>query len=183
MEWSALVGATVGAILALSGSLVMDVRRDRQARRRDRQTSRRTSAVELILALNAALGALRDVAAQPSADHDDQALSAARAVGDAGLHAAREHVLITGTPALIAKAEETFRRLIAVRDAVRSGSSLESPVFHDAYHSYADSLWRFRLSVRDDLGEGGLTPADLLRRDWSDREQCQICASAGFPAG
>jgi hypothetical protein len=174
MTWAALVSAAVGAVLALSGSMLVEVRRDRQQRLRDRQTERRRSAVELTLALNAALGALRDVAragAQPA----DRAAAVTRAFGDSGLYAAREHLLLSGTPALVAVAEDAFHRIVEVRNAVRSGEGLDSLAYHDAYHDYAESLWRFRLAVREDLGERGLTPANIRQHDWSDRERCRIC--------
>lgn len=175
MTWSALVSAAVGAVLALSGSLLVEVRRDRQQRRRDRRTEQRTSVIEFTLALNAALGALRDVA-RGSAEAGDRVSAAARAVGDSGVYAARENLLISAAPQLLVAAEDAFHRLIGVRDAVRSGEGLDSLPYHDAYHSYADSLWRFRLAVRADLDVQGLTPATLQRQDWSDREHCRVCA-------
>lgn len=175
MTWAALVSAAVGAALALSGSLLVEVRRDRQQRTRERQASRRQASVDFVLALGGALNALRDVA-RSGADPQALARDTGQAVGGAGLYAAREHILMSGTPALVAAAEVAFHALIDVRDAVRSGAALTSEAYHAAYHRHAETMWQFRLAVRADLGERDLTPSVVRQQDWSDRDRCPICS-------
>src|SRR5512139_422802 len=107
MAWSALVSAAVGAILALSGSLLVEVGRDRQQRSRDRRADRRQSSVDFALALNGALGALRAVA-RVSADPQTLRRDTGNAISDSGVYAMREHMLMSGTPALVTTAEVAF---------------------------------------------------------------------------
>ncbi|MEU7827234.1 hypothetical protein [Catellatospora sp. NPDC049133] len=172
MTWEALLSAAIGAVIALSGTLLADLRRDRRQRERDHDIERRKYCVEFTLALNAALGGLREAARVPA---DERVEAATRAVATSGVYGAREQLLLAGTPALLTAGEAVFHRLIEVRDAVRGGASLDSPAYHEAYHGFADALWRFRLAVRGDLGQPGLTPAALDRPDWSDRDRCTVC--------
>ncbi|GAA3228388.1 hypothetical protein ACFO1B_21515 [Dactylosporangium siamense] len=174
MTWAALVSAAVGAALALSGSLLVEVRRDRRQAFRERQASRRQASVDFVLALGGALNALRD-AARSGADPQTLARDTTSAVGDSGLYAAREHILMSGTPALVTAAEVAFHALIDVRNAVRSGAALTSEAYHTAYHRHSETMWQFRLAVRADLGERGLTPSVVQQRDWSDRDRCRSC--------
>ena len=92
-------------------------------------------------------------------------------------YVAREQLLLAGTSEIVVAGEEVFHRLVDVRDAVRSGASLDAVAYHDAYHAFSDALGKFRLAVRADLDEPTLTPADVERPDWSDRDRCTICAT------
>jgi hypothetical protein len=68
-----------------------------------------------------------------------------------------------------------FLRLIAVRDAVRTGARLDSAGYHLVYHPFSEALWRFRLALRACFGEDPFTPRSLGRADWSNRERCTGC--------
>jgi hypothetical protein len=173
MAWEALPSAIIGAILALSGTLLADVRRDRRSRERDREADRRGTCVAFISALTEGLGALRRV----PAERDPARRRLATAEAMAPLYVAREQLLVSGTAALVVSGEEAFHRLIDVRDAVRRGAELDSVEYHDAYHAFSEAVWRFRLAVRQDLGEAPLTSADLNRPDFSDRDRCAVCAA------
>ena len=176
MAWEVLPSAAIGASIALAGTLVGDVRRDRQQRARDRYDDRRKYCAEFTAGLTRALGNLRVIATRGLGDEERRA-----AVREAmePIYVAREQVLISGTSAIVVAGEDVFHRLVDVRDAVRSGASLDSVTYHDAYHAFSDALWKFRLAVRADLDEPVLSPADLDRPDWSDRDRCTVCATRG----
>jgi hypothetical protein len=173
MAWDALASAGIGAVLALSGTLLADVRRDRRVRLRDRDLDRRRYCVDFLVAMARGHGALR--AAASTTDAILRRAQVAEAMEP--LYVAREQMLVSGTAALVTTGEETFQRLVAVRDAIRGGAPLASSAYHDAYHSFAEALWRFRLAARDDLHEPALTPGDLDRPDWTDRESCSYCTA------
>ena len=179
MAWDALPSAVIGAVIALSGTLLADVRRDRRVRRRDRDLDRRRYGLQFITALSETLGSLRGVTSQPM---ETGARHAAAAEAMAPLYVAREQVLVAGSAALVLAAEGAFHRLVDVRDVVRSGAALDSADYHDAYHAFHDALWQFRLAVRSDLDEPALAPADLGRPDWSDRDRCTVCRARAAAA-
>lgn len=174
MAWEALTSAVVGAVLALSATLFGDVRRDRQQRGRDLYAERRKYSVAFTVALSEALGALRSAATQGL---DADGLRAAAGAAMNPTYSAREHLLLSGSGPLVVAGEEAFHRLVDIRDAVRSGKQLDSVEYHDAYHPFADALWRFRVAVRKDLQQPALSPADLQRPDWTDRDRCTTCAA------
>ena len=176
MAWEALPSAAIGAIIALSGTLLGDARRDRQQRGRDRYTDRRRYSVEFTVTLTRALGALRGVAA---AELDPIARRSAVGEAMSPTYVAREQLLVAGTGGLVVAGEEVFHDLVAVRDAVRVGAALDSVEYHNAYHAFSESLWRFRLAIRADLQEPQLTPTELDRADWTDRDRCAVCAARG----
>jgi hypothetical protein len=172
MNWEALASAAIGAILALSGTLVADRRRDGRLRDRDRDLERRRYCVEYTVALAEALGRLRQVVGRAP---DAGARRAAAAEAMEPVHIVREQVLVSGTADLLVASEAAFHRLVDVRDVIRAGAELDSVAFHDAYHGFSDALWRFRLAVRADLHEPALAAADLDRPDWTDRDRCAVC--------
>jgi hypothetical protein len=176
MAWEALPAAAIGAVIALSGTLLADVRRDRQQRSRDQGADRRRYCVEFTVALTRALGNMRAVASA-HLDSGDRRTAVADAMGPT--YVAREQLLLSGTGSLVVAGEDVFHRLVEVRDAVRAGASLDSARYHDAYHGFSDALWRFRLAVRTDLREPDLTPSELNREDWSDRDRCAVCTARG----
>jgi hypothetical protein len=79
---------------------------------------------------------------------------------------------------VVAPAEQALRLLGELRDAVRDGVRLSTVPYHDAYHPYADALWRLRSSIRVDLGGKALTVDDLERTSWDDRASCDFCQAS-----
>ncbi|MFE0592072.1 helix-turn-helix domain-containing protein [Micromonospora echinospora] len=134
------------------------------------------SGVAFMLALDATHGALRRIADDdlpPPRRYD----AANRAVHDAALYVAREQLLVSATVPVVAAGEAAFLRLIAIRDAIRTGAALASPEYHAVYHPFAESLWTFRMALRQGFGQEPVTPALLDRIDWSDRERCADCGA------
>jgi hypothetical protein len=174
MSWAPLASALVGAVIALGTTLLADLRRDRSQRARDRLQDRRQQGVAFTVALVEALGALRSVA---GSQEDPVARRVAAGEAVAPVYAVREQLLVTGTAGQVAAGEVAFRALIGVRDAVRAGAARDSADYHDAYHPFAEALWRFRLTVRSDIGEPELTPHELSQPDWTDRDRCDTCRS------
>jgi hypothetical protein len=143
MAWYALMSGALGAIIALSGTLLADVRRDRRQRDRDRDLDQRRYCAALSVAMTEAHGSLRIAAAEPDADVRRAATVAAMEA----VYPAREQVLLSSRAEVAVAGEAVFHRLVDVRTVVRSGAALDSIAYHDRYHAYADALWRFRLAV------------------------------------
>lgn len=127
--------------------------------------------IAFVLALDRAHGGLRGVARTPLQGIPRRD-AANRIVDESGLYAARERVLVSCGVEQLAAAEAAFLRLIGIRDAVRSGAELESPSYHDAYHPFAEALWKLRMALRAAAGQSPVSPTAVGRRDWSDRERC-----------
>jgi len=124
-------------------------------------------------ALDAAHNALRGVAC---GDLPGELLASANAVmEEAGVYTQRDRLLTSGGPEVVSAGEAAFFALVEVRNVIRTGVSLDVAAYHDAYHAFADELWRYRLAVRGELGRQPLTPADVHRADWSDRDRCAAC--------
>jgi hypothetical protein len=124
-------------------------------------------------ALDAAHNGLRGIA---RGDLPGDLLGSANAVmEETGVYTQRDRLLTSGGPPVVAAGEAAFFALVEVRNVIRTGRSLDSPAYHDAYHVFADKLWGYRLAVRGELGRQPLSPADVHRADWSDRDRCAAC--------
>lgn len=178
MEWGQLLSAVVGAGIALSGALLVEGRRDRGQRTRDRDLDRWRTYVDFALSLDAAHNLLRAVA-RDSASIPDRLSAANDAVHVSGLYSARERLLMAASSEVTVSGERTFLCLAEIRNAVRTGASLQSPQYHRAYHSFAEALWRFRSAVRIEFGGQALSSQVMDRVSWSERETCIDCNRAG----
>jgi hypothetical protein len=173
-SWAPVIGAAVGAVIALAGTLLTTVRHDRTQRNRDRESERLKTYTDFAEALEAAHAALRVVARSAPGD-SARTFAAGDAVQCSGIYGVRERLLMSGIAEPVAAGEAAFGRLINVRDAVRGGAVPSGPAYHDAYHPYADALWTFRLTARRELGQRAITPDELGRVSWSESEQCPEC--------
>jgi hypothetical protein len=171
-----LVATAVGAVLALGGAMMGDGLRSRNQRYRDHRTERRQSYLEFVTAADAATGRLR-VIADPAEGVTEPAREADRAIGASLVYEAREKLLMSASPAVVRAAERLLDQLGALRQAVAGGAARETVPYHTAYHAYAGALWRLRQSIRADLGNAGLSPEDVGKRDWDTSETCSFCLS------
>jgi hypothetical protein len=174
MDLLPLIATAVGAVIALSGTLLADVRRDRRQRDRDDGEVRRDTCVAFVLALDAAHSGLREVGAS-SMPADDRRAAAIRALTEAGVWGARERLLMTAPEPLVAAGETTFVRLYAIRTAIIDGARIRSREYHDVYHPFADALWRFRLAARADFRQQAFGPESVGHASWSELEDCAFC--------
>ena len=179
-SWVPVIGAAVGAAIALAGTVVNTVRTDRTQRRRDRESERLSTYVDFALALHDAHSGLRDVA-RGDADLAQRAVDAGEALENAKIYGVRERLLMSGTTGLVQAGETAFLRLIGIRDAVRGGAALSGTEYHQAYHAFAEAIWTFRIAVRQEVSQRPITPADLGRVSWSEREQCPVCGQPTVP--
>jgi hypothetical protein len=179
MDLLPLIATATGAVIALSGTLLADVRRDRRQRDRDHEQVRRETYVDFVLALNAAHAGLREVGDSPAPAADRRA-AAHRVLTEAGMFGARERLLMSAPAPLVAAGETTFARLIAIRTAITGGARTRSREYHDAYHPYAEALWQFRLAVRADFRHEPFTPQDVDQTSWSELETCAFCGGTAI---
>src|SRR5687767_9773382 len=100
MDLLPIIATATGAVIALAGTLLADVRRDRRQRNRDDEQFRRETYVVFVLALNAAHSVLREVG-DSTAPGDDRRLAVNRALTEAGLFGARERFLMTAPAPLV----------------------------------------------------------------------------------
>jgi hypothetical protein len=177
VDWVTLLSTLVGGAAALLGSVLAHTLRSRDERRRANSADRRQSYIDYLVALDAAQARLRQLA-EPEYRPEDLPAQARRVFGEAGIFEGREKLLIAGNPTVVAPAEQALRLLGELRDAVRDGVKLYTVPYHDAYHPYADALWRLRSSIRVDLGGKALTIDDLERTSWDDRASCDFCQAS-----
>ncbi|AVT28196.1 hypothetical protein C6361_00305 [Plantactinospora sp. BC1] len=175
MDLLPLLATAVGAVIALSGTLLTDVRRDRRQRVRDDEQVRREVCVDFVLALNLAHAGLREVG-EASVPADERRAAVSRVIHEAGLYGARERLLVAATAPLVKAGETVFGRLVAIRTVIRAGARTNSREYHDAYHPFAEALWQFRMSVRADFGQPSFSPESVDRPSWSERESCAFCS-------
>jgi hypothetical protein len=174
-----LVSTAVGAAIALGGTVIADLARGRDTRSRDDLAARKAAYLEFSLALGTAVQKLREVAGSGLAGEERIAATNA-GLAEAGIYPARERMLMSAPASVMGPAEATFDGLVAVRDAVRLNATTKSREYHDAYHPYEDQMWRLRNAIRVDLGAHTLSPSDLARDTWENRDKCAVCA--GVPA-
>jgi len=177
VDWFPIITTTIGAGIAIAGTLVADLRRGREDRRRERDTTDRQVNLAFSLALDAAHGGLRDIPTEIDEPASPAALHrlAAHAIRDSQIHQAREQLLATSAPEVVAAGETAFQSLIQIRDVIRAGAALRSVEYHSAYHRFAEALWAYRQAVRTSSGRAALVPQRTGRVSWSERESCLIC--------
>jgi hypothetical protein len=183
-----LISTGIGAAIALGGTVLADLMRSRDTRERDRITDRRDVYLQLTLAHGLALQELRDVAGRSFGSEADRLAAVAAAMTVSGIYPARDRLLMAAPRWVLRSAEIAFDRLIRLRDVVRTGVAVRSIDYHEAYHPYGEAMWALRNAIRTDLGASRMTPADLARESWENRETCQVCqarvsAPASEPAG
>ncbi len=178
VDWIPLVSTVAGALIAIGGTVVADVLRRRDSRHQYDFAERQRAYTEMVLALGAGLEGLRAVAASDLTP-EERVSAASTAVSKAGVYIAREKLLMTAAPHVAQAGEAAFEALIEIRQAVRAGAHYRDPVYHDAYHPYAEKMWRFRMSVREDLGAPRLRVGDINRNDWDGRADCGVCNPPG----
>src|SRR6185369_16886584 len=183
-----LISTGIGAAIALGGTVLVDLMRSRDTRERDRIADRRDVYLQLTLAHGLALQELRDVAARSFGSEADRLAAVASAMTVSGIYPARDRLLMAAPRWVLRSAEIAFDRLIRLRDVVRTGVAVRSLDYHEAYHPYGEAMWALRNAIRTDLGASRMTPADLARESWENRETCQVCqarvpAPASDPAG
>jgi hypothetical protein len=179
MDWTPLVSTVAGAAIAFGGTVVADQLRRRDSRHRYSYGERQRASMEMVLALGAALERLRAVGGT-EARAGKLRFATSDAMTKSGVYTAREKLLMCATPSVARASEDAFAALVAVRDAVRDGAGPRTPVFHDAYHPYAEKMWDLRTAIRDDLGAPRID-WDAIGRD--DRTTCDVCATAQAAPG
>jgi hypothetical protein len=156
MDVLPLIATAIGAVIALSGTLLTDARRDRQQRDRDNQQVRRETYVGFALALNAGHDGLRQLG-NSAVPESERPAAANRVLSEAGLYGARERLLMIATDPVAAAGEAAFLRLTEIRDVVRAGATTASDGYRAAYRRWAEAVWQFRMTVRGELGQPPLT--------------------------
>ncbi|MGW4644018.1 hypothetical protein ACWEN6_36240 [Sphaerisporangium sp. NPDC004334] len=131
MDWVPLVSTVAGAAIALAGTVLADTLRRRDERGRSWRSDRRQCYLEFVTAVNAAHGLLRGAASDDPQSNIHRATN--KAINDSQIYRAREIFLVTAEPSVAGAGEITFKRLMAIRDAVRSGTKPGSEEFHDLY--------------------------------------------------
>jgi hypothetical protein len=181
VNWLTLVSTAVGGAVALLGSVLAHWLRSRDERSRSVRADRRHGYVEYLIALDAAHARLRQIA-DPDDSPEDIAMRARRSFGETGVYEAREKLLLSANPAVVVPAEDALRKLAVLRSAVRDGAKLHTVPYHDAYHPYAEALWRLRSNIRVDLGSAALTASDLDKPSWDEQANCDFCQQHRIPA-
>lgn len=172
MEWATLAGTALGALTTLAGtswSEHLRARRDRQTRG---ISQKQEVHVAFALACNASHEELRRIA-RSSATGTERWDTCRDALLEAGLFAERERLLVTASPDVVAAAEATHRCLVAIRDLIGSGESLETDAYRRAYARYASALWQLRQRMRADTATPLLDLADpvLIREQLTSTEE------------
>lgn len=136
--------------------------------------------MSFVVALDTAHNELRAVA---RGDRPGNLLALANSVfQNADVYAERERLLASAGRGVAAAGEAAFFALVEVRNAVRTGADLDSSAYHDAYHDLNDKVWRYRLAVRAEFGQPPLSPQEVHRADWSDRDRCARCGRSAAEA-
>jgi hypothetical protein len=181
VDWMTLLATVAGGAAALLGTVVAHLLGTREDRRRENSADRRAAYVEFLVALDAGFARLRQLA-DPDDPPKDLEIQTRYALGNAGVYETREKLLLVGNPAVQTPAQRTLERLNGVRRAIRDGAKLQSMAYHNAYHPFAEALWRLRAAIRHDLGATGLTPEDVGKESWDSQANCSFCRQHLVPA-
>ncbi|WP_263166758.1 CchlQ [Streptomyces sp. SCSIO ZS0520] len=189
MDWGTLVATASGGLLAVTGTVLADYLRHHHEDDRGLEERRRALYLDFIAAAGACHTRLREIAQHPATTADRDTDSRA-ALNDTGIYEARERLYIDATTAVAGAGQSLFEHLRALQRAVAGGAAQDSAAFHEAYHPYLDSVWRYRVAVRRELEGRSLTPAAFGWQSWDGRDRCPSCREraaepglGGGPAG
>ncbi|MEV8313107.1 CchlQ [Streptomyces sp. NPDC059900] len=174
MDWGTLVAAVSGGFIAITGTVLADHLRNRHEAGRGLNERRRAVYIEFISAAEACHSRLRQIAQEPGAGDDLDAVTRA-ALADAAVYEVRERLFIDASSAVAGAGQVMFERLRALRKAVATGATPTSLAFHDAYHPYIGSVWSYRVAVRKELDGQSLSPEAFGWSRWDGRERCSLC--------
>jgi hypothetical protein len=174
MDWLPLLSTFGGATIALSGTFLLESRKQREARSQDYAAEKRVKYLQFIAALHSLHSNLRQCA-ESAGNEIELSQATSDAVRDSHIYEAREGMLVTAGRDVARMAEDAFAKTMAIQPVIRAGFAIKSPEYHNAYHDYAEALWRLRMEIRADLGIAPLRPADLGQLSWSEREDCTFC--------
>jgi hypothetical protein len=135
MAWFSLIATALGAVIAFSGSTLSDGLRSRRELIRSQLEPQHRTTMDFIMSINNAHELLRDAAGQ-SVEASELSAAAREAIKDSGLYATREQMLISVSPEVALAAESAFHSIIAIRDAVSAGGTLDSSPYRPTRHRY-----------------------------------------------
>lgn len=184
VDWTTLASTAVGGVAVLAGTVLASTLGNRGQRERDNRADRRQSYLDFVLALNGAHAQLRQIAAK--GDGTDLEYQTNHILGVNGVYEGREKMVLSADRSVLPSAERAFMCLVRLRVAISHGARLHTMEYHSVYHVYASAVWDLRRVLREDLGGGGLSPADLDRPTWDGQETCAFCranASVSVAAG
>lgn len=151
MDWSAFVATAIGAVIALTGTVLADYLRGGRDRRHTDDQLRRSAYVDYLITLSTAHGRLRSLARSGASPAELDRL-ARESVGEVGVYASRERLLLSAAPQVIGASEVALRRLKDVRNAIASGAGLDSAAYRAARTAFSAAVWDVRTAYRADLG-------------------------------
>jgi hypothetical protein len=142
-----LLAAALGAMIALTSTLLAEFVRARRERVVVLDQVRYESYLGFMLAIQRANDLLRTV----PASSDEPAALVAAAMRDSGLYDARERLLVTGAAEMVLISEAAFRSMLKLRDAAAQGTPLTWPDYHPATDSMAKIAWALRQAARKEF--------------------------------
>ncbi|QKW08443.1 CchlQ [Streptomyces sp. NA04227] len=180
MDWGTLVATASGGLIAVSGTMLADRLRHRHEGDRGVEERRREVYVEFITAVGTCHARLRELAQTPPPEEPPgsptgQEAAARAALTDSAVYEVRERLFLDASATVAAAGQEMFEHLRAVQRAVAAGAAPSDAAFHRAYHPYLDSVWRYRVAVREELEGHSLSPVAFGWREWGGRDRCPDC--------
>ncbi|MEV3853107.1 hypothetical protein AB0J38_02150 [Streptomyces sp. NPDC050095] len=150
MQWTALLSALTGAVIATGSTAFLDRVRWRRDKRERTDEVRRQLYGEYLACLSEARNAFRSLAR----NHDLAPGAKATAARDAfaACYALRYQMSITASSAVFDASKDTFRKLRDVRDTTAQGAGADDQAYAAGRTQYENSLHALRRAMRKDLG-------------------------------
>ncbi|WP_405654034.1 hypothetical protein [Streptomyces sp. NBC_00019] len=152
MSWTPLVAAIVGAVIAMGSTLLAERRR---TQREDAAEWRRTrqSLYSKFLAAHAQAGSdLRNIASTPDLELGERYRQARAAY--TLCYVSRHELEILAPDSVVRPAYECSRSVRAMRDAVSTGATLDTPDFTELTNQYLHFRLQTTVAMRSDLVSG-----------------------------
>lgn len=150
VEWSTLVSAAAGAVIATASGAFLDRHRWQRDQKAHLVAVRRTLYGEYLTCLSKARNAFRLLARDHELGPQERERSARESF--APCYELRYQMTITGSEAVVEASEETFRRLRDVRDLAATGVRASDEAYSRRRGKYEAALKRLRAAMRAELG-------------------------------
>jgi hypothetical protein len=181
LDWSTLAAAAAGAVIALTGTILIDQLRRRHEIEESRAARSRDLYVQFTVSAGACHTQLRQIALSPDTHTDLDARTRAAFI-NAGIYELRERLFIDASDKVAAAGQAMFAGLRELRHAVADGATWSSPAFHKIYHPYLDAAWAYRSAVREELGSAPISPTVFGWVSLDGAATCPICRSGAAGA-
>ncbi|WP_435222552.1 hypothetical protein [Streptomyces sp. Tue6028] len=158
MEWTALIGTGLGAVIGVGSTLAADRLRWRRDTRERERANLQLLYAEFIEALLGARDAIDQVSKQTDRSPQERVQSVRDVIADRGAYTKEYQLELIAPASVIARVQDATYKLALYRDTVQQGATRDDPLCRQARSTFREArkalVAEMRASLRRQVGPG-----------------------------